>query len=43
LEDSACVVSGRKSNPLRSVCCVKPAFCKMVRRFEGVLRKSLLT
>ena len=43
LEDSACVVSGRKSKPLRSVWCVKPAFCKMVRRFEGVLRKSLLT
>jgi hypothetical protein len=43
LEDSACVVSDRKSNPLRSAWCVKPAFCKMARRFEGVLRKSLLT
>jgi Protein of unknown function (DUF2917) len=43
LEDSACVVSDRKSIPLRPVWCVRPAFCKMARRFEEVLRKSLLT
>lgn len=43
LEDSTYVVSDRKSHPLCSAWYFKPSLWKMARRFEGVLRKGLLT
>ncbi|HET6488897.1 MAG TPA: DUF2917 domain-containing protein [Syntrophales bacterium] len=43
LEDSVCAVADGAGNPLCSVRSFKPALRKMARRFEGVLRKGLLT
>jgi hypothetical protein len=43
LEDSVCTLSCEKGNPLFSVWPFKPCLWRWARRFEGVLRKSLLT